>query len=416
MLELLPLPGPNASVLDQIVQFCSQFGPVRATIRRSNSYVVEYFDLRDARRARERLPSRSIGDTFGPVRCSFVSGHRSWLAAGIPSRYDAGMPQQPPMIQFAPSSQQHQQQMASAAALYGMSSSSSTAMAGNAMENMPPSPTTGAPWAMQQRQAPQQQQQQQQGSGAPPPLLNVMVNGPAFPTQNSNAMSLHQPPQRYLNPSAGRPSMPPPQGAPRAAPNGPSPAPQSRTNDSTCPIDIDAIRGGHDLRTTLMVRNIPNKYTQDMLLEALNKTHYRKYDFVYLPIDFTNHCNVGYAFVNVMNPMDIISFVENFAGKKWERFNSDKICVLNYARIQGKDHLVRHFKHSNIMHEQKKYRPKIFFSEGERSGLEEPFPESDDEMDSFSDKLSRMVAVSKKTPMQPLQQRQQQMPMYRPAY
>ena len=40
-----------------------------------------------------------------------------------------------------------------------------------------------------------------------------------------------------------------------------------------------------DGRTTLMVKNIPNKYTREMLIELFDKTEKKKYDFLYLPID-----------------------------------------------------------------------------------------------------------------------------------
>ena len=42
-----------------------------------------------------------------------------------------------------------------------------------------------------------------------------------------------------------------------------------------------------DGRTTIMVRNIPNKYTQSLILEEIDETHKNCYDFFYLPIDFT---------------------------------------------------------------------------------------------------------------------------------
>lgn len=35
-----------------------------------------------------------------------------------------------------------------------------------------------------------------------------------------------------------------------------------------------------------MIKNIPNKYTQKMLLSKINENHKDKYDFFYLPIDF----------------------------------------------------------------------------------------------------------------------------------
>lgn len=42
-----------------------------------------------------------------------------------------------------------------------------------------------------------------------------------------------------------------------------------------------------DGRTTLMLRNIPNKYTQDMILQEVCAAGLNgKYDFFYLPIDY----------------------------------------------------------------------------------------------------------------------------------
>ena len=51
-------------------------------------------------------------------------------------------------------------------------------------------------------------------------------------------------------------------------------------------INLEAIGNEEDARTTLMIRNIPNKYTQSMLLDAINKKFQATYDFFYLPIDF----------------------------------------------------------------------------------------------------------------------------------
>jgi len=41
-----------------------------------------------------------------------------------------------------------------------------------------------------------------------------------------------------------------------------------------------------DGRTTIMIKNIPNKYNIDLMLQTINKNHKDKYDFFYLPIDF----------------------------------------------------------------------------------------------------------------------------------
>ena len=42
-----------------------------------------------------------------------------------------------------------------------------------------------------------------------------------------------------------------------------------------------------------------------------------KINFVYLPLDRENSCNVGYAFVNFIDTKFISSFYEEFNGKKW---------------------------------------------------------------------------------------------------
>ncbi|MCL7043615.1 hypothetical protein MKW94_019171 [Papaver nudicaule] len=142
-------------------------------------------------------------------------------------------------------------------------------------------------------------------------------------------------------------------------------------------LDLDKIISGDDKRTTLMIKNIPNKYTSKMLLSAIDEYHKGTYDFLYLPIDFKNKCNVGYAFINMGSPSHIIPFYQAFNGKKWEKFNSEKVASLAYARIQGKAALVTHFQNSSLMNEDKRCRPILFHSEGTGSDdqiIPEGFP------------------------------------------
>ncbi|KAG2265817.1 hypothetical protein Bca4012_076837 [Brassica carinata] len=125
-------------------------------------------------------------------------------------------------------------------------------------------------------------------------------------------------------------------------------------------LDLDKIMKGEDSRTTLMIKNIPNKYTSKMLLAAIDEKNQGTYNFLYLPIDFKNKCNVGYAFINILSPDLIIPFYEAFNGKKWEKFNSEKVASLAYARIQGKSALISHFQNSSLMNEDMRCRPIIF--------------------------------------------------------
>jgi hypothetical protein len=66
-------------------------------------------------------------------------------------------------------------------------------------------------------------------------------------------------------------------------------------------VDIERIRSGQDVRTTIMLRNIPNKVTQADLKTIVDQSSLGKYDFMYLRIDFANDCNVGYAFINFVD-------------------------------------------------------------------------------------------------------------------
>nr|GEX47671.1 protein MEI2-like 2 [Tanacetum cinerariifolium]GFB09051.1 protein MEI2-like 2 [Tanacetum cinerariifolium] len=115
-------------------------------------------------------------------------------------------------------------------------------------------------------------------------------------------------------------------------------------------------------------------YTAKMLLAAINESHNGTYDFVYLPIDFKNKCNVGYAFINMLSPSHIISFYEAFNGKKWEKFNSEKVATLAYARIQGQVALITHFQNSSLMNEDKWCRPILFQTEAPGNDNQESIP------------------------------------------
>ncbi|GAB2220354.1 hypothetical protein Droror1_Dr00008001 [Drosera rotundifolia] len=139
-------------------------------------------------------------------------------------------------------------------------------------------------------------------------------------------------------------------------------------------LDLDRISRGEDNRTTLMIKNIPNKYTAKMLMAAIDERHQGTYDFIYLPIDFKNKCNVGYAFINMIDPSHIIPFYETFNGKKWEKFNSEKVASLAYARIQGKQALVAHFQNSSLLNEDKRCQPILFHTDGRNAGDQVPFP------------------------------------------
>ncbi|CAN6848821.1 unnamed protein product [Brassica oleracea] len=147
-----------------------------------------------------------------------------------------------------------------------------------------------------------------------------------------------------------------------------------------------------DPRTTLMIKNIPNKYSQKLLLNMLDnhcvhineaitegkdehEAHHQpfsSYDFVYLPMDFNNKCNVGYGFVNMTSPEAAWRLYKAFHRQRWEVFNSQKICQITYARVQGLEDLKEHFKSAKFPCEAELYLPVVFTPPRDGKQLTEP--------------------------------------------
>lgn len=85
-----------------------------------------------------------------------------------------------------------------------------------------------------------------------------------------------------------------------------------------------------------MMRNLPNKYTQRMLLTEINTTGFLgTFDFIYLPIDLETNANRGYCFVNFVDPGSAWMFKMTYEGRKMNHFNSTKLVSVMPATLQG---------------------------------------------------------------------------------
>ncbi|KAK1225716.1 hypothetical protein PQX77_011336 [Marasmius sp. AFHP31] len=183
-------------------------------------------------------------------------------------------------------------------------------------------------------------------------------------------------PRRDRHPK--RPTPTPPQ--PPTSPSPTTPPTTTTTTNGTRTTNIlslSKIASGADTRTTVMIKNVPNKLSSTDLLSFIHSTVGNRVDFLYLRIDFRNECNFGYAFVNFIGVEDLVGFVRERGGRRWNLHSSNKILELCYADYQGKEALVEKFKNSGIMDEKPEWRPRIFHSEeGPLQGLPEPFPEA----------------------------------------
>jgi hypothetical protein len=120
----------------------------------------------------------------------------------------------------------------------------------------------------------------------------------------------------------------------------------------------------HMHRTTVMMKNLPNDYSRDMLIELLIGQGYAGcFDLVYLPIDFESKSGLGYAFINFAMPEAAVNFQLQFTGFKDWCLASDKVCEVTWGNtLQGLQAHIERYRNSPVMHESVPdyYRPALF--------------------------------------------------------
>jgi hypothetical protein len=136
---------------------------------------------------------------------------------------------------------------------------------------------------------------------------------------------------------------------------------------------VGASRTGQQELTTLMLRNIPNDYTREMLLALLDSEGFAtKYDFVYLPMDFNRKASLGYAFVNFVSQADAElakSVLDGFTAWKVQSPKTCKACWVESH--QGLEAHIERYRSSPVMHHTvpEEFKPIVF-----RNGVRVPFP------------------------------------------
>lgn len=116
---------------------------------------------------------------------------------------------------------------------------------------------------------------------------------------------------------------------------------------------------------TVMLRNVPNDYSRNMLLELLDSQGFRgRYDFFYLPVDFKKGANLGYAFINMLTHEDAERIHAVFQGFDRWLLGSSKVCQVAWGDKdqQGLQKHIARYRNSPVMHPEvpEEYRPLVF--------------------------------------------------------
>lgn len=136
--------------------------------------------------------------------------------------------------------------------------------------------------------------------------------------------------------------------------------------------DADAVQ--QEPRTSVMLRNLPNSYTRQLLMKLLDDEGFAgKYDFVYLPIDFKTRLSLAYAFINLVNAEEAKRFWKHFNGFTNWAVPSHKVATVNWSEFQGLSRHIERYRSSPVMHEgvPDEYKP-VLLSGGHRIIFPEP--------------------------------------------
>eukprot|EP00438_Fugacium_kawagutii_P033090 Skav229603 [mRNA] locus=scaffold510:225750:228890:+ [translate_table: standard] len=134
------------------------------------------------------------------------------------------------------------------------------------------------------------------------------------------------------------------------------------------PKSVDLVHSGQigdRPKTTVMLRNIPNRYSQASLLEEIDHAGFKgSYDFFYLPMDTQNRTNVGYAFINFLTTEELERFMVEFANHAFKHHSSQKLARVSLAHVQGFIENIRHFSNRAVAHSRNnQYRPIVIHNE-----------------------------------------------------
>jgi len=108
--------------------------------------------------------------------------------------------------------------------------------------------------------------------------------------------------------------------------------------------DLALNGGGLSGCTTVMVRHIPGKYTQQKLMREINSAGFLgKYDFFYLPMQMQSRGNRSFAFLNFVSSEAAQAFYNCFHGRRLRHFRAGQPVTVAPADVQGFEENALHY-------------------------------------------------------------------------
>lgn len=99
--------------------------------------------------------------------------------------------------------------------------------------------------------------------------------------------------------------------------------------------------------TTLMMKRLPKHLCQKALVKALNRQGLEgKFDFLYIPVDLSTSCNVGYGFVNFIDEESATRCRELFHEKPLKE--NGRPLEVTQAHLQGLEANLKHYEKSAV--------------------------------------------------------------------
>jgi len=108
-----------------------------------------------------------------------------------------------------------------------------------------------------------------------------------------------------------------------------------------------------EVRTTVMLKGLPDTYTRTMLLQLLDAAGFiGRLNFLYLPVDFKRERSLGYALINLVTPSEALRLGRHFEGfSNWCVEGGSMCSVAWCSPQQGLDAHVERYRNSPVMHE-----------------------------------------------------------------